>query len=591
MKKKILLVAAIVAVLACVFAITAFAENNIIKLDTVPTLEEIHADRDAYVSHLDAFDGDSLGALDSESVVVLSDLQSPPTYYVYPAYYYMRTTNNTVWGYLTPLNDAIKAADATAFANYAGIGGSWSSGGCLHLIRYEVPTYVTSITGTSKFEGDKNLLEVYFPTHIVTDEETGEQKEVAYVTSISGQNLFQNCTSLEYVHNSEFLPGELVAGNQDGFNGCSKLKEFKFPATATSIGLRCFTGCSSLKEVILPNSLTLLSKGSFAGCTSLETVRFGADFTTFSSPNMDYETFSGCSKLKYVYLPSTFDNAIQATNNYYKNIFSSGSKVTFFLAGSYADAERSKTKFATTNANATYGGATIVEYDPNIDYNGYADTLGYSIIVYNYSPCTAFYDGEHKAGGTTCTRCGETLYCTDTNHNLLINIVYASYTEEGTKTTKCLDCNTAEVVNQVAPLFICQGYSAPQYEADGISFAYAVNNDAIAEYTTVTGKTLAYGVFAVLDTRVADGYVFDESGKKIEGSICEEISGSGLDAFEMKISGFKTDEQKNLKIAMGAYVVTAKDDVTEYKYIQVDAPAEGAKYSFVSYNDIVAGQI
>jgi len=96
MKKKILLITAMVAVLACIFAISVFAENKIIKLDTCPTLEDIHANRDAYVSHLDAFDGNSYGELDSESVVVLSDLQDPPTYYVYPSYYYIQNTKNQV---------------------------------------------------------------------------------------------------------------------------------------------------------------------------------------------------------------------------------------------------------------------------------------------------------------------------------------------------------------------------------------------------------------------------------------------------------------------------------------------------------------
>ena len=101
MKKKILLIVTLVAVFACLLALSVFAENKIIKLSTLPTLAEIHADRDAYVSHLDAFDGDSLGEIDSTSVVVLSDLAETPTYYVFPSYYYMRTTNNTVWGYLT----------------------------------------------------------------------------------------------------------------------------------------------------------------------------------------------------------------------------------------------------------------------------------------------------------------------------------------------------------------------------------------------------------------------------------------------------------------------------------------------------------
>ena len=178
MKKKLLLALAIAALLVCVFAISVFAENKIIKLESCPTLAEIHANREAYVSHLDAFDGDSLGEMDSTSVVVLSDLAETPTYYVFPSYYYMRTTNNKVYGYLGKLNDAIAAADSTAFAGYAGIGDGWTGGCCKYLIRYEVPTYVTSITGKTKFENDTNLKEVYFPTHMVKDEETGLEKEV-----------------------------------------------------------------------------------------------------------------------------------------------------------------------------------------------------------------------------------------------------------------------------------------------------------------------------------------------------------------------------------------------------------------------------
>ena len=106
MKKKLLLVSLMALVLACLFAFSVFAENKIIKHNTLPTLEEIHTNRDAYVSHLDAFDGNSYGEIDSESVVVLSDLQDPPTYYVYPSYYYIQNTKNHVYNQLPVLNAA-----------------------------------------------------------------------------------------------------------------------------------------------------------------------------------------------------------------------------------------------------------------------------------------------------------------------------------------------------------------------------------------------------------------------------------------------------------------------------------------------------
>ena len=65
MKKRLFLVALMVAIFACLFTLAVSAENKIIKLDTLPTLEQIHANRDQYVSHLDDFDKDSLGEIDS----------------------------------------------------------------------------------------------------------------------------------------------------------------------------------------------------------------------------------------------------------------------------------------------------------------------------------------------------------------------------------------------------------------------------------------------------------------------------------------------------------------------------------------------
>lgn len=484
MKKKILLLSLMIACVACLFAVSVSAEDKIIKLDKLPTLEEIHQNRDAYVSHLDAFDGDSLGEKDSQSVVVLSDLAETPTYYVFPSYYYMRTTNNTVWGYLTKLNEAIAAADSTAFANYVGIGGGWSAGGCLHLIRYEVPTYVTSITGTSKFEGDKNLKEVYFPVHTVIDEETGLEKTVAYVTSVSGQNLFSNCSSLEYVWNSEYLSAGVVAGNQDGFANCSSLKEFKIPNTATSIGLRCFINCSSLKEIILPNSVVSVSKGAFSGCTSLETFSFGAGFTTFIRVNVDYETFSGSNNLKYVYMPATFADSIMANKGDFKTIFPTmKNKVTFFLTGDKAKAEEILNKFVTTEANPGIANATLVEYDPTIDYKTYAETLGYSILVYNYDYCLAYY-GEHAMQGTAIPD-------------------VTSYLDEIAVCDRCTrqGCGKTVVVETISALFKNKGYSIKTFgDKKGITQNYEIDKDAIIAYKAYVPE-FDFGVLAVANTK------------------------------------------------------------------------------------------
>ena len=520
MKKKLLLVSLMALVLACLFAFSVFAENKIIKHNTLPTLEEIHANRDAYVSHLDAFDGNSYGEIDSESVVVLSDLQDPPTYYVYPSYYYIQNTKNHVYNQLPVLNAAIKEADSSAFAEYKAIDNSYCGGSCKYLIRFEVPTYVTTLEARAKFESSTNLKELYFPTHIVVDEETGKEKEVAYVTSVSGQNLFSTCTSLEYVHNSEFLPGGLVAGNNDGFASCKSLKVFKIPETATYINSGCFNGCSSLTEITLPKSVVSLGKKAFAGCTSLVTFKFGEGFNKFSSPNNDYETFSGASNLKYVYLPATFADNITATKNQFKNIFSINSKATFFLVGSYEVAFESREKFIATEANNSYAKAEIVEYDPDIDYMGYAESLGYSLIVYNYSACEAFNNGVHAV-----------------SDSYIITYEGEKFLSKATKSKACANCTFAVDKSELAPLFTCLGYSSNKQGS--IVQGFSIDTEAKLEYEKVLGK-LEFGVIAAADLRENK----DEGVEvfALSNIISCSLSNAKYDYFDIKITGLSEDD-------------------------------------------------
>ena len=74
-------------------------------------------------------------------------------------------------------------------------------------------------------------------------------------------------------------------------------------------------------------------------------------------------------------------------------------------------------------------------------------------------------------------------------------------------------------------------------------------------------------------------------GNSANGVINAQISGYGFALFELRISGF-TDEYKNLKLAMGAYVIATDDETTEYSYMQATDPDQGEKYSFISYNDV-----
>ncbi len=155
------------------------------------------------------------------------------------------------------------------------------------------------------------------------------------------------------------------------------------------------------------------------------------------------------------------------------------------------------------------------------------------------------------------------------------------YMNSGKLIYKCTGCGA--VKEEKAPaLFTCLGYSTPENGRGGIAIGYTVNNEAIKKYEKATGKTLKYGVFAVLKDRLGDNDVFAEDGTVAEGVINAEISSYQFASFELKITGFETEEHMSAKLAMGAYVI----DNGKISYMQGGTPAENESYFFVSYNDI-----
>ena len=547
MKKKILLISAMVTVLFCVFAISALAANNIIKLDTCPTLEEIHANREAYVSHLDAFDDAKYDGKDKDSVVVLSDLADPPTYYVYPAYYYMPGSSLAVYSTIGTLNSAISEADSTAFAGYASNDGNWGQGGCKYLIRIEIPTHVTTIAGRAKFENSPNLLEVYFPVHEVTDPETGVTSIKTYVTSVSGENLFSSCKKLEYIHNMGYLPAGIITGNNAAFSGCYALKEIVVPYGATSLPNYCFSDCRAVKEIILPNTVTYAGKQAFANCHSLEVVSFGANFTSFGSPNNDYETFSSSNNLKFVYMPATIVNSLvnytgTSLKNQFKNIFSNSSKVVYFLVGDEDDVTLIKEKFAETAANNNIANADVMAFDQGVDYVELQAGLTKSVIVYGYSACEAFYDGVH-----------------DVAENFTLEYSGQELLSSAIKSKACANCSFKVDRTDLNPLVECLGYSSNGM--GDIVQGFSLNVTDLAEYEAVLGD-ISYGVIAAVDLR-AEGE--REEGVDIFGlekHLAHDLSQSPYNYFNVRVSGI-TEELYDQHLFFCAYITYGD----EYMYI------------------------
>ncbi|MBQ8147034.1 MAG: hypothetical protein IJ039_09640, partial [Clostridia bacterium] len=218
----------------------------------------------------------------------------------------------------------------------------------------------------------------------------------------------------------------------------------------------------------------------------------------------------------------------------------------------------------------------------------------YSASIQTY--CT--YYGEHgnmqelSSCVAKCLSCNEVAVPSNPVHNMATTVNYVSFAKAGEKVTKCqnADCplNTAPATETLGALFNCLGYSAKENGVGGISIGFSLNTEAIAVYTSLTGKTLTYGVFAVSKDKLGANEIFDKGGNAASGVISAEILNKTFTVFDIKITGF-TDEHKETKLAFGAYVATSDGTSTEYSYMQDDTKgALDGNYYFASYNEITA---
>ena len=395
---------------------------------------------------------------------------------------------------------------------------------------------------------------------------------------------FNNCPKLKYINLEDLTKLERIGDNYN-FSSCTSLFEgqvldlsnsklwsidwnnsftgvpmigIKLPSTMTRLG-------DSFKNTALisftyPEKVTGINTNMFYGCADLEVVTLSKGITG----TIGKDAFFGCSSLTTVYYVGTLDEL-----NALLDRTESGNDAFLAVAGENRE--------------------NLISY---ADYKNLKDKSG-KYMVYNYSWCEAYNDGLHEITNPTNACVGVCDVCKDAivNHaqdaTVSTAMVYADYTLAGEKVTTCQNAGcTYRVTEDVPALFVNLGYSAAEYDGAQISVNYKVNAQAVKDYEDVMGVALNYGVFAVLAEKIGTNDIFDAEGKALAGVISADITDSGYTLFNLKITGF-TNEQKDIDLAMGAYVGTTKDEKTTYSYLQIAAPTNG-KYYCASYNDVKA---
>ena len=169
----------------------------------------------------------------------------------------------------------------------------------------------------------------------------------------------------------------------------------------------------------------------------------------------------------------------------------------------------------------------------------------------------------------------------------LLSISYTSYVKYGDGKYKCTVCGEEHLATGIfEPLFTSLGYSVFEGESGSFAVGYVTNREAIAKYQEQTGKTIGYGIFAVLKDRLGDKPIFNQDGTTADGVISANVTTYEFEIFELKIIGI-TEQRKHVKIAMGAYVVTTDGENKEYSYLQESISDANKDYSFVSYDEVL----
>ncbi len=528
--KKLILTLAILSALICalVISVSAASTNEFGEVEIVGGMDE---------KSVFGNDGTEDGYT---SRVVLFDGKE---YHTYPAYYIFTNNVNTTTDFRQLNELATKSYGKTS------------------LIRAEVPTNVQKVTGDI-FKGYNDLKYVKFPDTLV---------------EISG-NMFYTAHGLEWTN---------------------------VPRDCVSICGYAFYGCSSLKTVDMSNaqSLKRTEANQFYNCPNLEELIFPEGFEYFGGAGGGGAQQTGLKSLKTLYLPDSV--------TYMGSISEAKSLTTFRVPLGVTKLNSNQINWSPgVNRVIIHKGVTSIDtnafnmtlYINEFVYTGekddavisvlskYSGNVSNKVTIGNH--CEYYYGGTHMEDNNpcviNCTRCNSVAVPEkDPKHNELTTIVYANYESIGAKLVACQNEGCKHRIEaDVDPLFANLGFSAALY-GDLMSVNYRVNEKAIKEYEAITGERVNYGVFAVKADNIGKNDIFDENGVERQGVIAADITDSGFGLFNLKITGFD-EKQKDIDLAIGAYVGTAKDGTVKYSYLQIASATEGEKYYFASYNDVVA---
>ena len=563
MKNKLLLVSLIVMALMCVFAISVSAgvHDNVDKTQTVTlsngtTVNLFDAEGNALIWYNDAS-----GTLQS--------IRADDSRVKFKATYGFNVGNSTVGSvYAYEVSDMWIALES----------GNISKTSIVVFNIMDDDVLVNEATNNAYLNGPVNCVK--------TIQWSNKVLEYAYLrldTVAIQQQAFNGCTKLKYINLEDLTELRQFGGSQPFGSSTALFANQTLDLTNTkliSLGGSGAFNAVPFVDIKLPKTLTYIEEWALQG-TALVDFAFPENVTVIKGSQ-----FNDCKSLKTIYI----NNNTTSIND---RAFNNTVLEKIFFVGSLQELNALLDNTGANN-NAPFWNvvgedrANLISYEA---YQALEDKSG-KYVVYNYNYCEAYNEGNHEiseenqlsACAGNCENCGLTVVV-HVDGNLAVSIVYASFDAAGEKTTTCQNTGCTHSVKVAVPkIFTCLGYSTQEYEGAGVTFGYSIDNAAIQEYETVSGKTINYGLFLAAAKKLGGNDIFDSEGKASTGVVAAEMPKDRFIKIEIKVLGL--DDYKDEKFAIGAYVIEQNDESKNYSYLQLGEATQNDKYYFASYNDI-----
>ena len=590
MKKKILLILAIVAMFTCLLVVSVSA-------DTI-----VPSDNNAFGT-LTIFDeaigNTSIAQTKDDGTVARTVLYDSAAncYYTVPTTYILK--HGTAGG------KEIFELDFSTISTKLKFTVSKSS-----IIRSEIPSNIAYVNNdsTQSYRGCSNLIEV-----VINDGlriwDNSERKIFTGCTSLksidmSGMVLtgtknvfamFENCSSLERVVLPDaYFDGEKYIDYDTShmFSKCNNLKTIEnlegFFKGDKTLDYKTFYNCNVLTTIYINDGVTTILGRAFGNCKAITSVVIPDSVTQIGTTETVFES---CTSLKTIVLPKKasfgdycFEKCTGLTDVWMPTEASTFGKQAFGQIGS----DRQINFYFQTAVNTITVANTDFNKDPYLDAVNKGDArLKFSTPL--STKCTVFLGGHTRDAENSnncvvaCSSCKTLEIKHNETVNLLVSVVYTDYTQAGTKVTACQNTGcTHSYEESLAALIRCDGYSVDETNGNGIVVGYVINEKAIKTYTELTGKTVKYGLYAATKEALRDNYIIGEDGMPTDGAVKAEVN-EGFIALELKICGI-TD--KEALFALGAYLEFVDENGSDYEYIEDGEPTGTDKYYFVSYNSV-----